>query len=43
MTVPSQNPLAWRAIVIAPILLVGIVMLQVRIDAQQKNLAKQNE
>ncbi len=43
MTAPSRNPLAWRAIVIAPILLVGIVMLQVRIDAQQKNLAKQNE
>jgi tetratricopeptide (TPR) repeat protein len=43
VTAPARNPLAWRAIVIAPILLVGIVMLQVRIDAQQKNLAKQNE
>jgi tetratricopeptide (TPR) repeat protein len=43
VTARARNPLAWRAIVIAPILLAGIVMLQMRIDAQQKNFAKQNE
>jgi tetratricopeptide (TPR) repeat protein len=43
VTAPARNSLAWRSIVIVPILLVGIVMLQVRIDAQQKKLTKQNE
>ena len=43
MTARARNPVAWLAFVIIPVLLVGIVMLQVRIDAQQGALAKQSD
>ncbi|MGH9747117.1 MAG: tetratricopeptide repeat protein [Candidatus Acidiferrales bacterium] len=43
MTASPTNSLAWRAIAIIPVLFVCVVMLQVRIDAQQSGLTEQPE
>jgi hypothetical protein len=43
VSAPLRNSLAWFAIVITPVLLVCVVILQVRIDAQQNSLAEQHD
>jgi hypothetical protein len=43
VTAPRRNPLAWFAVVIIPVLLVCVVMLQVRIDAQQTSLGEKRD
>ena len=43
MTGTRRNSLTWLAVVIIPILLVCVVMLQVRIDAQQSSLTEQHD